>query len=74
MKCPEITDEKTKPLGTTRGVRQLVCWQIWKRHRTFVALSRGIAKLFQYPAHRTPPAVVCQLKNRYEHDRLQNID
>jgi hypothetical protein len=36
---------------------KLVNWRIWKLRRSFVALCRGIAKLFQSPARRTPPAV-----------------
>jgi len=45
---------------------KLVGWQIWKRFDFFVALSRGIAKLFQSPARRTPPAVVGNFEKRQE--------
>jgi hypothetical protein len=36
---------------------KLVNWQIWKRFGFFVASLRGMRKLFQSPARRTPPAV-----------------
>jgi hypothetical protein len=42
---------------------KLVSWQIWKRFGFFVASLRGIRKLFQSPARRTPPAVVQHYEN-----------
>jgi hypothetical protein len=56
--APKFIDSRKLNYFAQQGVHdKLVNWRIWKRFGFFVASLRGIRKLFQSPARRTPPAV-----------------